>query len=58
MPTSAIASTAAGLTVSAGRGSGGADLDRVAGEVVQEAGGHLGAAGVVDADEQHDWVWS
>ncbi len=34
-------------------GAGGADLDAVAGEVGQPGGGHLGAAGVVDADEQH-----
>ena len=50
-----------------GRGrSGGADFDGVAGEVGEVAGGHLGAAGVVDADEQdtglvrhgvHPW-WS
>ena len=30
----------------------GADLDRVSGEVGEEGGGHLGAAGVVDADEE------
>ena len=36
-----------------GRGrSGGADFDGVVGEVGEVAGGHLGAAGVVDADEQ------
>ena len=36
-----------------GRGrSGGADFDGVVGEVAEVAGGHLGAAGVVDADEQ------
>ena len=52
MPTSAIAATATGLIWSAGFGAGGADLDGVAGEVAQPAGGHLGAAGVVDADEQ------
>ena len=53
MPTSAIASTAAGL-ISVGRlGAGRADLDPVAGQVAQPAGGHLGAAGVVHADEQH-----
>lgn len=36
-----------------GRGrSGGADFDGVVGEVSEIAGGHLGAAGVVDANEQ------
>ena len=35
-----------------GLGAGRADLDRVAGEVAQPAGGHLRPAGVVDADEQ------
>lgn len=53
MLTSRMASTAAGLMVSAGAGAGGADLDGVAGEVAQPAGGHLGAAGFVNADEQH-----
>lgn len=32
--------------------SGGADFDGVAGERCQEAGGNLGAAGVVNADEE------
>ena len=36
-----------------GGGAGRADLYSVPGEVGQERGGHLGAAGVVDADEQH-----
>ena len=53
MPTSAIACDGDGVDLVGGRGSGGADLDAVAGEVAQQAGGHLGAAGVVDADEQH-----
>ena len=53
MPTSRMASTAAGLTWSAGVGAGGADLDAVAGQVGEPPGGHLGAAGVVDTDEQH-----
>ena len=40
-----------------GRGrSGGADFDGVVGEVGEVAGGHLGAAGVVDADEQDAWL--
>ena len=51
-PTSAIAATATGLIGPRG-GAGGADLDGVAGEVAEPAGGHLGPAGVVDADEQH-----
>ena len=33
--------------------AGRADLDLVPGEVGEEGGGHLGPAGVVDADEQH-----
>ena len=33
-------------------GAGGADDDPVAGVVGEQGGGHLGAAGVVDADEQ------
>jgi hypothetical protein len=53
MPTSAMASTAAGLTRSPGQRPGRADLDGVAGQVPQPAGGHLRAAGVVHADEQH-----
>jgi hypothetical protein len=35
-----------------GRGAGGADHDPALGVVVEQSGGHLGAAGVVDADEQ------
>ena len=31
--------------------SGGADFNRVAGEVVEVARGHLGATGIVDTDE-------
>ena len=53
MPSSAMASTAAGLTWSAGCGPGGEDVDPVPGEVLEVAGGHLGAAGVVHAHEQH-----
>ena len=34
-------------------GAAGVDVDAVAGEVAEPAGGHLGAAGVVDAEEQH-----
>ena len=34
-------------------GAGGADDDPVTGVVGEQRGGHLGAAGVVDADEQH-----
>ena len=52
MPSSAMASTAAGLTLSAGCGAGGADLDPPLAQGGEEGGGHLGAAGVVDADEQ------
>ena len=52
MPSSAMASTTAGLIVVGGRGAGGAHDDPVAGVVGEEGGGHLGAAGVVDADEQ------
>src|SRR5690606_972421 len=36
-----------------GHGPGGADLDPPTGEGGREARGHLGAAGVVDADEQN-----
>ena len=35
-----------------GLGTGGADLDPAPGKGGEERGGHLGAAGVVDADEQ------
>ena len=52
MPTSAMAATAAVLTC--GRvGAAGEHLDPVAGEVAEPAGRHLGAAGVVHAQEQH-----
>ncbi|MGW0322621.1 amidohydrolase family protein, partial [Streptomyces flavidovirens] len=37
-----------GLDLSAVR-----DLDAVSGQVAEPGGGHLGAAGVVDTDEQH-----
>ncbi len=52
-PTSAIASTAAGL-ISIGRvRAGGADVDAAVRELVEEASRHLAAPRVVDADEQH-----
>src|SRR5690606_525668 len=35
-------------------GAPGADVDRAVGEGAGVAGGHLGAAGVVDADEEDD----
>ncbi len=41
-----------GLISSAGCGSGGADVDLAAGQVVGQGGGQLRPAGVVDADEQ------
>ena len=53
MPISAMAATTAGLISSAGVGAGGADMHPAGGVVVEECGGHLGTAGVVDADEQH-----
>jgi hypothetical protein len=43
----------AGVDGFGGGRSGGADPDAAGGVVVQQRGGHLGAAGVVDADEQH-----
>ena len=52
MPTSAMAATAAGLTSVGRLGAAGPADGAVAGEVVEPAGGHLGAAGVVDAEEQ------
>ena len=52
MPSSAIASTATGLTWSAGCEPADRTSIRSPAEVPQVAGGHLGAAGVVDADEQ------
>ena len=52
MPTSRHRLDRGGVDLVGGFGSGGADLDPVAGEVGEEAGGHLGTAGVVDADEQ------
>ena len=53
MPTSAIAATAAGLISDCRFGSARPDDRPVAGEVAEPAGGHLGTAGVVDAQEQH-----
>ena len=44
---------AAGLIVDAGFGAAGPGDGVVAGEVVEEPEGHLGAAGVVGAQEQH-----
>ena len=41
-----------GVDVVGRGGAGGADHDAVAGVVGEQRGGHLGAAGVVDADEQ------
>ncbi|CDZ91523.1 hypothetical protein RHRU231_840052 [Rhodococcus ruber] len=35
------------------RGARGADVDAATGVVIQQGGGHLGAAGVVHTDEQH-----
>jgi len=40
-----------GVDLVGGCGSGGADLDLIASELAEESGGHLRAAGVVDADE-------
>ena len=54
MPRSAIAATAAGLILEAGLGTAGPGDGPVAGEVLEEAQCHLAAAGVVDAEEQHD----
>ena len=42
-----------GVDLVGGFGAGGEDLDPVTGEVLKPACGHLGAPGVVDADEQH-----
>ena len=52
MPISAIASTTAGLMVSAGAVPAERTIDPARGVVVEQRGGHLGAAGVVDAHEQ------
>ena len=52
MPSSAMASTAAGLTLSAGWEPAERTSIRALAEGGEEGGGHLGAAGVVDADEQ------
>src|SRR5690606_32324297 len=41
-----------GVDLVGGGGAGGPDLDGSAGQGAQVPGGHLGAAGVVDADEQ------
>ena len=54
MPFSAIAATAAGYLVG-GFGTAGVD-GRSAGEVSEEAHGHLGSAGVVGAEEQDGWL--
>ena len=43
-----------GVDLDAGFGAAGPGDGAVAGEVVEPAEGHLGAAGVVDAQEQHD----
>src|SRR5699024_4867088 len=42
-----------GVDLLDGLGAGGADVDAVAGEVGEPSGGHLGAAGIVDADKEH-----
>lgn len=42
-----------GVEVADGGGARGAGDHGAAGAVAQEGGGHLGASGVVDADEQH-----
>ena len=52
MPTSAIAVDGDRIDALAGLRAGRADLDGVAGQVGEPPGGHLRAAGVVDADEQ------
>ncbi len=52
MPSSAIAAIADGVDLVGGLGACREDLDPVAGEVLEVAGGHLGPAGVVHADEQ------
>lgn len=41
-----------GVDLVRGLGAGGADLHGVTGEVTEPSGGDLGAAGVMDADEQ------
>src|SRR5262249_37472847 len=38
-----------------GHGSAGVDDDLIAGQALEPGGRHLGAAGVVDAQEQHRW---
>ena len=53
MPTSAIARTADGLISFPGLGTAGPRDGVVAGEVVEPTEGHLRAAGVVDAEEEH-----
>ena len=47
-----MASTDGGVDRVGRCGAGGSDADRALGVVVEQGGGHLGAAGVVDADEQ------
>jgi hypothetical protein len=42
-----------GVDLVGGFGAGRADFDTAAREMVEVAGGHLGAAGVVDANEQN-----
>ena len=42
-----------GIDLVGRNGSGGANLDPAAGKCAEVTGGHLGAASVVDADEQH-----
>jgi len=42
-----------GVDVVCGFGAGGADLDMAAREMLEVASGHLGSAGVMDADKQH-----
>jgi hypothetical protein len=42
-----------GVDLVGGFGAGGTDLDGTTGKVGEISGGHLGPAGVVDADEQH-----
>ena len=44
-----------GVELAGGLGSGRGDPDTPGGLVVQQRGGHLGAARVVRADEEHSW---
>ena len=53
MPTSAIASIAAGLISARRLGAAGEDVDPFAGEVTEPAGCHLRPARVVHAEEHH-----